>query len=150
MLLLLLFQIFEKAYLRNWTILRTIVLLIPFFKNSKKHTNESENTWDIVFAHTTFEIFKKAYLAISKYLEQCFSFIPCFKYLSKNTFEFQNTMDDFSAHTLFEEFKKAYLRISKIPVVMFLSNLFQIFKTAYLQTWKYLGKFVCWHGFWNI
>ena len=43
-------------------------------------------------------------------------------------------MDDFSAHTIFEEFKKAYLRISKIPVVMFLSNLFQIFKKAYLQT----------------
>ena len=44
----------------NLKIPGAIVLLIHFFKYLKKHSYESQNTWERFFAHTFFQIFKKA------------------------------------------------------------------------------------------
>ena len=68
-------------------ILETFLLLIPFLNISKKHSDESEITYDCFFAYTLF------------------------KYLKKHTYESENTWDNFFAHTLFKYLKKANLEI---------------------------------------
>ena len=114
-LLLLLFQIFEKAYWQIWTILRTIVLLIPFFKYSKKHTYESENTWDIVFAHILFQIFQIAFLPIWK-MEGTILFLwHLFKYFKKHTYESEQYLGQFFCSYPSSNIQESILANLKIP-----------------------------------
>ena len=79
------FQIFEKNILTNLKIPGTIS------KYLKKHTGESENTGDSLFAHTIFQIFKK------------------------HSYESENTWHNVFAHTLFKDLKKTILTNLKIP-----------------------------------
>ena len=65
------------------------------FKYLKKHTYESENTWDNSFAHTGFQMFKK------------------------HGYEPENTSDSFLS-LLFHIFKKSILTNLKILGTIFL------------------------------
>ena len=65
---------------------------------------------------------------------------PLFKYLKKHTWKSENTKDNFSL-IHFLNIWNSTLGNLKIPRNIFSLSPFQIFKTVYLQIWKYLGKF---------
>ena len=69
----------------------TIFLLIPIFKYLKKHTYQSENTWDNIFGHIAFQIFKKAFVAISERPGAFLLLMPFFKYLKNHTYQSKNS-----------------------------------------------------------
>ena len=111
------FSNIKKSILMNLKIPGTVFCLFPF-QILKKHTDESENTWQS-FLHIHFWNIKKSIVIISKNLGTVFLFIP------------------------FSNIKESILTNPNIPGTDFCLSTFQLLKKVYLWIWKYLAKFFC-------